>query len=149
MAEAAGGPASGKVAFELVSPERVLASLEADMVVVPGEEGDFGVLADHAPVLSLVRPGVIEIYDGNSVSRRIFIEGGFAEVNPKGLIVLAEAATPLPELSLDRAKELLRNAEDDLEDAREPSESEREKLERVIEVAKLRVEALETHGGAV
>jgi F-type H+-transporting ATPase subunit epsilon len=140
---------SGKVAFELVSPERVLASLEADMVVVPGEEGDFGVLAEHAPLLSLVRPGVIEIYEGNSVSQRIFIEGGFAEVNPKGLIVLAEAAVPLSELSTDEAKSLLRNAEDDLSDARDPSEAERERLEQRITIAKLRIEALETHGGAV
>jgi len=139
---------SDKVAFELVSPERVLASLEADMVVVPGEEGDFGVLAQHAPLLSLVRPGVIEVYEGNSVSQRIFIEGGFAEVNPRGLIVLAEGAEPLPELSLDRAKSLLRNAEDDLADAKAPSDDERERLEKAIEVAKLRVEMVETFGGA-
>ena len=139
---------SDKVAFELVSPERVLASLEADMVVVPGEEGDFGVLAQHAPLLSLVRPGVIEVYQGNSVSQRIFIEGGFAEVNPRGLIVLAEGAEPLPELSLDRAKSLLRNAEDDLADAKAPSDDERERLEKAIEVAKLRVEMVETFGGA-
>lgn len=139
---------SDKVAFELVSPERVLASLEADMVVVPGEEGDFGVLAQHAPLLSLVRPGVIEVYEGNSVSQRIFIEGGFAEVNPKGLIVLAEAAEPLAELSLDRAKSLLRNAEDDLADAKAPSDDDLERLEKAIEVAKLRVEMVETFGGA-
>jgi F-type H+-transporting ATPase subunit epsilon len=140
--------ASDKVAFELVSPERVLASLQVDMVVVPGEEGDFGVLADHAPLLSLVRPGVIEVHEGNAVSQRIFIEGGFAEVNPKGLIVLAEAATPLAELSVDHAKSLLRNAEDDLTDVKEPSDAERERLEKVIEVARLRLEAVETYGGA-
>jgi len=144
MAEGAGD----KVAFELVSPERVLASLEADMVVVPGEEGDFGVLAQHAPLLSLVRPGVIEVYEGNSVSQRIFIQGGFAEVNPRGLIVLAEGAEPLAELSIDQAKSLLRNAEDDLADAKTPSDEERERLEKAIEVAKLRVEMVETYGGA-
>ena len=139
---------SDKVAFELVSPERVLASLEADMVVVPGEEGDFGVLANHAPLLSLLRPGVIEIYQGNAVAARIFVEGGFAEVNPTGLIVLAEAADPLSELSIDAAKGLLRNAEDDLTDAGDPSDAERERLERRIAIAKLRIEAVETHGGA-
>jgi F-type H+-transporting ATPase subunit epsilon len=139
---------SDKVTFELVSPERVLASHEADMVVVPGEEGDFGVLAQHAPLLSLVRPGLIEVYDGNTVSERIFIEGGFAEVNPKGLIVLAEAATPLQELSLDLAKSLLQNAQEDLADAKEPTDAERERLEKVIEVAKLRLEAVEAFGGA-
>lgn len=139
---------SGKVAFELVSPERVLASVAADMVVVPGEEGDFGVLVNHAPVLSLLRPGLIEIYQGNAVTERIFVEGGFAEVNPNGLIVLAEAANPLTELSVEEAKGLLRNAEDDLTDASDPTEAERERLERKIAIAKLRVEAVETHGGA-
>ena len=150
MAEGSSDPtgASGKVAFELVSPERVLASLAADMVVVPGEEGDFGVLANHAPLLSLLRPGLIEIYQGNAVAERIFVEGGFAEVNPHGLIVLAEAANPLAELSLDEAKGLLRNAEDDLTDARDASEAERERLERRIAIARLRVDAVETHGGA-
>lgn len=138
--------ASDKVAFELVSPERVLASVAADMVVVPGEEGDFGVLANHAPLLSLVRPGIIEVYDGNTVSNRIFVEGGFAEVNPKGLIVLAEAATPLAELSIDRARELLRNAEDDLTDTREATDAQRERLEKAIAIARLRLEAVESQG---
>ncbi len=147
MATTISDSTTGKVAFELVSPERVLASLEADMVVVPGEEGDFGVLAQHAPVLSLLRPGLIEIYDGNKVSERVFVEGGFAEVNPNGLIVLAEAANPLSELSLDEARSLLQRAEDDLADSREPSEGERERLERAVSVAKLRVEAVETFGG--
>jgi F-type H+-transporting ATPase subunit epsilon len=138
--------ASDKVAFELVSPERVLASVAADMVVVPGEEGDFGVLANHAPLLSLVRPGVIEVYEGSTVSERVFVEGGFAEVNPNGLIVLAEAATPLAELSVDGARELLRNAEDDLTDARDATDAQRERLEKVIAIAKLRLEAVESQG---
>jgi len=142
MAEAS----SGKVAFELVSPERVLASLEADMVVVPGEEGDFGVLADHAPLLSLLRPGVIAIYQGNEVQDRVFVEGGFAEVNPEGLIVLAEAAAPMQELSLDKARQQLKDAEEDLADTKDPSESERERLERAIAIGRARVEALE-HAG--
>jgi F-type H+-transporting ATPase subunit epsilon len=150
MAEGSSGAAGshGKVAFELVSPERMLASVAADMVVVPGEEGDFGVLVDHAPLLSLLRPGLIEIYQGNSVAERIFVEGGFAEVNPNGLIVLAEAANPLAELTVDEARSLLRNAEDDLADAKTATDAERERLERAIAIARLRVEAVETHGGA-
>jgi F-type H+-transporting ATPase subunit epsilon len=91
---------------------------------------------------------VIEIYQGNAVTERIFVEGGFAEVNPNGLIVLAEAANPLSELSVDEAKSLLRNAEDDLTDAREAADAERERMERKIAIAKLRVEAVETHCGA-
>ena len=72
---------ASKVAFELVAPERLLASIEADMVVIPGAEGDFGVLPDHAPLMSLLRPGVIAVYQGDRVDRRLFVDGGFAEVN--------------------------------------------------------------------
>lgn len=135
-----------KVAFELVSPERVLASVQADMVVVPGEDGDFGVLPDHAPLLSLLRPGVISIHQGQQVEQRIFVEGGFAEVNPRGLIVLAEAAAPMAELTLDDARSQLKDAEEDLGYAKDPTAAERERLERTIAVARARVEALEFHG---
>lgn len=142
MAEAS----TDKLAFELVSPERVLSSVHADMVVVPGEEGDFGVLVEHAPLLSLLRPGVISIYQGQQVADRIFVEGGFAEVNPKGLIVLAEAAAPMGELNLDDARQQLKDAEEDLGDAKDPTEPERERLERAIVVARARIEALEFQG---
>ena len=87
-----------KVEFELVSPERLLVSRGVDMVVVPGEEGDFGVLPGHALFLSGVRPGVIEIYDGDSVSDRIFVAGGFAEVTGERCTVLAEEALSLSEV---------------------------------------------------
>ena len=135
-----------KVAFELVSPERVLASVEADMVVVPGEDGDFGILPGHAPMLSLLRPGVIAVYQGQQAEQRVFVEGGFAEVNPKGLIVLAEAAAPMAELTLEGARQDLRNAEEDLADTRDATQSERDRLERAIAVARARVEALEFQG---
>mgnify|MGYP003700703339 CR=1 FL=1 len=84
--------AEGKVAFELVSPERLLLSEEVDMVEVPGEEGDFGVLVRHAPLISTLRPGVIKVHDGGSVTQRIFVAGGFAEVTPQRCTVLAEEA---------------------------------------------------------
>lgn len=127
--------------FELVAPERLLASDEVDMVVLPGAEGDFGVLAQHAPFLSLLRPGVIGIYSGDRLDRRIFVAGGFAEVNGHGCTVLAEGAEPAEELDASRARELLKNAEEDLADAKEPAEAERERLERAILVAQARVEA--------
>lgn len=132
-----------KVAFELVAPERLLASVEADMVVVPGEEGDFGVLPGHSALVSLIRPGVLSIYEGDSVKDRIFIEGGFAEVNPQGLIVLAEAAVPVDELDLSDAQIALRDAQDDLNDAKDPSVTERENLERLLNIAQTRVDVLE------
>ena len=77
--------------FELVTPERLVRSEEVHMVVVPGSEGDFGVLAGHAPVLSTIRPGELAIYrTAGGEPERIAVEGGFAEVNEKGLTVLAE-----------------------------------------------------------
>ena len=80
--------------FELVTPEKLVRSEDVHMVVVPGTEGDFGVLEGHAPVMSVIRAGELAIYSGpNSVSARIHVEGGFAEVNERGLTVLAEAAT--------------------------------------------------------
>jgi F-type H+-transporting ATPase subunit epsilon len=80
--------------FELVTPEKLLRSEDVHMVVVPGTEGDFGVLAGHAPFMSVIRTGELAIYSGpNAVSARIHVEGGFAEVNERGLTVLAESAS--------------------------------------------------------
>lgn len=131
MAEGSATP--GKVAFELVSPERLLASEEVDMVVAPGAAGDFGVLAEHSPLMSLLRPGVIEIYEGNSVSQRIFVGGGFAEVNEKGCIVLAEEALPIADIDVAEAEKRIKLAKDDL--ASESDDVTKAKLERDIEIA--------------
>jgi F-type H+-transporting ATPase subunit epsilon len=90
-----------KVQFELVSPEKLLLSEAVDMVVVPGSEGNFGVLAGHSLLISTVRPGVIDVYEGNEVSERIFVSGGFAEVTAERCTVLADEAVPLS--SLDAA----------------------------------------------
>ncbi len=79
--------------FELVTPEKLVSSEDVYMVVVPGGEGDFGVLEGHAPLMSTVRNGELVVYSAsNTVSHRIQVEGGFAEVNEKGLTVLAEKA---------------------------------------------------------
>ena len=105
--------------FELVAPERLLFSGAVAQVIVPGLEGEFTVLPLHAPVLSTLKPGVLTVTALNGESERIFVRGGFAEVNPTGLTVLAEEAIPLAELSPDRLDEQLRNAEEDLADAKD------------------------------
>ena len=80
--------------FELVTPERAVLSTDAHMVVVPGSEGDMGILAGHAPVMTTIRHGEIRIYSNpTTVVQRITVAGGFAEVNEAGLTVLAEQAT--------------------------------------------------------
>lgn len=85
-------------AFELVSPERLLFSGEVDAVVVPGTEGEFTVLKDHAPFLTTLKPGVIEITVGPK-SEKLFVRGGFADVSPAGFTVLAEQAIPVQDIS--------------------------------------------------
>src|SRR2546423_11265973 len=79
--------------FDLVSPEKLLFSGDVDQVDVPGSEGDFGVLAGHAPFVTTVRPGIVTIFrEGGAL--KVVINGGFAEVNPQGLTVLADMAVP-------------------------------------------------------
>ena len=91
-----------KLQFELVSPEKLLLSEQVALVVIPGSEGNFGVLPGHTLLISTVRPGVIEVYEGNTVTERIFVSGGFAEVTPERCTVLADEAAPV--VSLDRAE---------------------------------------------
>jgi F-type H+-transporting ATPase subunit epsilon len=104
-----------KIAFDIVSPERLLVSDEADMVTVPGSEGDFGVLAGHMPLISTLRPGVIDIRGGVvSGDSRFFVLGGFAEVNPTKLTILAEEATPMSSIDVLALEQKIKNTEEDL-----------------------------------
>ena len=128
-----------KVAFQLVAPERLLTSAEVDMVVVPGSEGDFGVLPQHSLFMSVLRPGVIETYEGGQVSRRIFVGGGFAEVNARGCTVLAEEALPVEEIDLERARARLSAAQDDLREATD--DPARARFEREIRIAEAQIQA--------
>jgi len=131
-----------KVEFELVSPERLLISKGVDMVVVPGEDGDFGVLPRHSPLISSVRPGVIRTYEGNEVAEEIFVAGGFAEVTPARCTVLAERAMPVSEIDRVQTEQELSDARDDLTDAK--TDQERASAERRIRAAE---EMLRVSGG--
>jgi F-type H+-transporting ATPase subunit epsilon len=110
------------VAFELVSPDRLLLSVDAEMVVVPGSEGDFAVLAGHAPMISTLRPGAIEVHQGDRVTDRIYVAGGFAEVSNDRLTVLAEEATPVAELDRAKLEQQLKDLREDLADAKDDIE---------------------------
>ena len=107
-----------KILFELVSPARLLVSSPVEMVVVPGAEGDFGALPRHTPMITSVRPGVLDVHDGGKVSSRIFVSGGFAEVTEDRVTVLAEEAIPLAELSRETATARLLAAKQALADAK-------------------------------
>jgi len=111
--------AGDSVKFELVSPERLLLSLDAEMVVVPGEAGDFGVLPGHTPTISTLRNGVIEVTVNGAVSERIFVAGGFAEVANDKLTVLAEEAYSLAKLDRAKVEKQLKDASEDLADAKD------------------------------
>ncbi len=102
--------------FDLVSPEKLLFSGEVTQVDVPGEEGEFGILAGHAPYVATLKPGVLTIYSDGS-ERRIVVRGGFAEVGASGLTVLAEEATPVEELDAATVNQAIRDAEEDVADA--------------------------------
>ena len=129
------------VKFELVSPERLLFSADVESVVVPGTEGDFGVLPGHARLISTVRPGVISVFQGGKVTDRIFVEGGFAEVTPVGCTVLAERAVPVSEIVRDQALQLIQDAKEDVEDAKD--DEARKEAAKALDVAEARLQAVD------
>ena len=105
--------------FELVSPARLLFSGDVDSVVIPGTEGEMTILPNHAPLLSTLKPGVVTVNKPGSGTDRIFVRGGMVEVNPKGLTVLAEVAIPMAELNADALGRQIKNAEEDVADAKD------------------------------
>lgn len=123
--------------FELVSPERLLISAAVQQVTVPGTEGLFTVMPNHAPVLSTLKPGVVEVVTADGAQERIFVRGGFAEVNNSGLTVLAEVAIPLSELDSAALDEQVRDAEEDVADAQD-DETRRRAQESLDHLRELR-----------
>ena len=129
-----------KVEFELVSPEKLLKSQPVDMVVVPGSEGDFGVLAGHSPMISTVRPGVIDVYEGDRVVDRVFVAGGFAEVTEARCTVLAEEAVALTDLDRAAVEKQIKDLSEDVDDSK--SDAERAAVESRLAVARAKLDAL-------
>ena len=130
-----------KVEFELVAPEALVFSAAADMVVVPGSEGDFGVLAGHAPLISLVRPGIIDVHDEGTVKQRIFVAGGFAEVTERRLTVLVEEAAPVDALDRGAIEARLERARKEAGAAE--TEEEKAAAEKEIGLAQAMLGAIE------
>ncbi len=106
-----------KLQFELVSPEKLLLSEPVGMVIVPGTEGNFGVLPGHALFISTVRPGVIDVYEDKTVSERIFVSGGFAEVTPERCTVLADNVQDCSDVTQADAQAKLAAAKKQMDDA--------------------------------
>jgi F-type H+-transporting ATPase subunit epsilon len=130
---------AGRVQFELVTPERLLLSETVEMVVVPGTEGNFGVLPGHAPLISTIRPGTIDIYEGQTITRQIFVVSGIAEVTPERCTVLADEAVSPDVLDRGAIEADLRSVEGNLPSLREQvartADTDRERL--LIELHRL------------
>ena len=105
-----------KLHFNLVSPERQLMSADVDQVDIPAAEGWMGVLPNHSPFMTTLTPGMVLVKTG-AEEKRIFVRGGFAEISPGGLTVLAEEATPAEELSAEAIAQRVKDAEEDVADA--------------------------------
>ena len=126
--------AATKIAFDLVSPERLLLSCSADMVTVPGTEGYMGVMAGHAPLVSTLRAGMIDVMvDGKD--DRYFIRGGFAEMGPAKITVLAEEALPMTEMDLAVLDQRIKDAQEDEVAAK--TDADRQKAAQLVDDLKL------------
>lgn len=128
-----------QVLFELVSPEKLLISEPVDQVIVPGTEGDFGVLPHHNSLISTIRPGVIYVLKDGKVAERIFIEGGFAEVTGESCTILAEKALPVSEIDRAAAEKAIADAREDIADAKD--DDERENAAAALKLAEARLTA--------
>ncbi|HEY0147059.1 MAG TPA: F0F1 ATP synthase subunit epsilon [Methylovirgula sp.] len=123
--------------FELVSPDRIVFSGEVEAVVVPGVEGEFTVLKDHAPTLALMKPGILEYDLSTTQKTKLFVRGGFAQIAPEGLTILAEQTIALEELDAAKLDADLKDAEEDVADAK-TDETRRRATERRDQISELK-----------
>jgi F-type H+-transporting ATPase subunit epsilon len=133
------------VEFELVAPEELLFSEPVELVVVPGAEGDFGVLPGHSALISTLRTGVIAVYENNAVSQRIFVSGGFAEVTPERCTVLADEAVTLESANRSDVEERVKANREALEFA---ADNDKENAAVALAVSEALLLALDTAGQA-
>ena len=123
--------------FILVSPEKVLFHQEVSMVVIPGAEGDIGILPQHAPLLTLLRPGVITVYEEEKVLVRIFVDGGFSEVTPERCVALVTEGVPLESMDKSSLEIEINNLLEDLADSKTPEA--RKQTDQNLEIARAKL----------
>lgn len=129
--------------FSLVSPEKILLDQEVSMVVIPGLEGDMGILPNHAPLLTLLRPGVITVYEDAKILVRIFVDGGFSEVTPEKCVALVTEGIPLEALDKSVLEIEIKNLIEDLADSR--TAEERKQADQSLEIARAKLMEVLTH----
>ena len=127
--------------LELVSPESLILSEAVEMVVVPGEEGDFGVLAGHAPIISNIRPGTLAVFEGGTVAQRFFLAGGFAEVTKERCTILAEGAVAVGEIDRTAVEQEIRDLRDDAGSAAD--ESKRASAMAALNIAEAKLQSVD------
>lgn len=116
--------------FELVSPERLLVSEEVVSVVIPGSEGEMTVMANHAPVMTTIKPGVVTVKTASGTEERYVVFGGFADILPSGCTLLAESATPVKDIDRADLARRIQEAREDVSDAK--SDEHRTKAEQFL-----------------
>jgi len=129
------------VNLEIVSPEKLLLSRPVDMVVIPAAEGDMGVLDGHTPMIVTLRGGTIDLYEGDRVTERLFVNGGFAEITPERCTVLANQAVPLADVNKADADKALADAEAAYEAADTKDTGIEDEALDVVQAARALVEA--------
>ena len=123
--------------FSLVSPEKILFDQDVTMVVVPGLKGDIGVLPHHASLITLLRPGIVSIYEETKLLIKIFVDGGFCEITPEKCIALVTTGTPLEALNKAALELEIKNLIEDKEDSRTPEE--RKKMDQNLDIARAKL----------
>ncbi|HEX3991737.1 MAG TPA: ATP synthase F1 subunit epsilon [Acetobacteraceae bacterium] len=131
------------VNLEIVSPEKLLLSRDVDMVVIPAMEGDMGVLEGHAPMMVMLRGGIVSLYAGDQVTDSLFVAGGFAEVTPERCTVLAGEAMPVNEIERSEAEKRLRDAEEAMAQVDEHDAVQEELALERVQSARALIEALD------
>ena len=129
-----------KVDFELVSPEKLLMSTQASMVVIPGTEGDFGILAGHTDIISNIRVGIVDVYADEIIDKRVFVSGGIAEVSEDRCTILADEAIVLEEIDKKTAEGRLSEAQKILDESKD--EAARVTAERQVAIAQTLLDAV-------
>lgn len=123
--------------FKLVSPERVLFSGETTMVVLPGLSGALGVLYNHAPTILSLNKGIIDVYKGEDVSERLFVGGGFANINESGCTVMANDATPVEDLKEEEIEDYIKTLQAEIDQAIHEEEKQALRQDMTINKAKI------------
>lgn len=131
---------SDKVDFELVSPEKLLISTQSSMVVIPGTEGDFGILAGHTDIISNIRAGIVDVYGDKIIDRRVFVSGGVAEVSEDRCTILADEAIFLEDVNKKTAEDRLAEAQKMLDQSED--EAAHVIAERQVEIARSLLDAV-------